>query len=328
MNVKATFFMRVYNVDEWLLRRAVESVLKQTEPNFRFIIQDNGSTDGSKEILRNYADNDSRIELFRNEINSNATYEEWLQREEVICRNFEECGSKYFAFIDSDDYYEPEFLEETLRVAEEKQADIVFAGYRQVSVEGTEMACKLPIKASGQMQELPEGWFESNYFVLRTLWGKLYSGKFWRDYWRLLDVDRPDFMINGIDTYIVLSVLKMCDKITFLDKSMYAQTIRTKSMYRVDIRSERILESEILFLKGLELAQSVGILNEKTLTFLASVYYYSIEDVIYGLIKNENKEILRQALNHLENGQVFKMLVAKNVDLQNIRKLAYRELEK
>ena len=76
MSVKATFYMRVYNVEEWLLRRAVESVLHQTEPNFRFIIQDNGSTDGSNAVLSEYAQKDKRIDLFRNAENRKLTKEE------------------------------------------------------------------------------------------------------------------------------------------------------------------------------------------------------------------------------------------------------------
>lgn len=327
MSVEATFFMRVYNVDEWLLRRAVESVLKQTESNFRFIIQDNGTTDDSKEILEEYANNDNRIEIFRNEVNSIATYEEWLQREEVIYRNFEGCGSKYFAFIDSDDYYESNFLKKALDIAKNEKADIVFAGYRQITLEGVETACKLPEKMSGEIWNLPEYWLEKNYFSLRTLWGNLYSGKFWRDYWKFLDVERPDYMKNGIDTYIVLSIVKNSERIAFLDKVMYTQTIRINSIYKTDFRADRVLEAEILFLKGIELAHSVQNLNEKTVTFLATVYYYHIEDIMYGLIKNGDKQLLFQAMKLLEDGQVFNMLITKNVDLQKLRQIIYKELE-
>lgn len=320
MNVEATFFMRVYNVDENLLRRAVESVLNQTESRFRFIIQDNGSTDGSKQILEEYAQLDNRIEVFRNEINSSVTYEEELIRQEVLHRNFIECDSKYFAFIDSDDYYEPKFLEKTLYEARKKSADIVFCGYTQV-YDGRRKIEKLPTNECGKVTSLQHNWIENNYFAIRTLWGKLYSRKFWKDYWSILDVDRPHFMRSGLDTYIVLSLIGMCEKVSFFSESMYVQTVRSDSIYRTDLRVERILEADVLFLKGIELAQYSGCLNENTLTFLASVYYYHLEDVVQGLLKSNDNKLIKSAKENLEMSNVFNMLVVKNSSLKHLKQM-------
>lgn len=60
--------MAVYNAEEYLCE-AVESILNQTEKLFEFIIIDDGSTDGSLEILEEYALNDDRIVLLKNLIN-------------------------------------------------------------------------------------------------------------------------------------------------------------------------------------------------------------------------------------------------------------------
>ena len=52
----------VYNVERYVAE-AVESILGQTLADFEFLILDDGSTDGSLEILRRYADRDPRIRL-------------------------------------------------------------------------------------------------------------------------------------------------------------------------------------------------------------------------------------------------------------------------
>jgi GT2 family glycosyltransferase len=54
--------MPVYNAERYAAE-AVESILNQTFGDFEFLILDDGSTDGSLEILRRYADRDSRVKL-------------------------------------------------------------------------------------------------------------------------------------------------------------------------------------------------------------------------------------------------------------------------
>ncbi|MEG3875535.1 glycosyltransferase [Microcoleus sp. Z1_B5] len=52
--------MTVYNRERYL-KAAIESVLAQTYPNFELLIWDDGSTDNSLNIARNYAKLDPRI---------------------------------------------------------------------------------------------------------------------------------------------------------------------------------------------------------------------------------------------------------------------------
>lgn len=46
-----------------MIRRSIESVLNQTYPNIEFVVQDGASTDGTLEILREYAARDARLKL-------------------------------------------------------------------------------------------------------------------------------------------------------------------------------------------------------------------------------------------------------------------------
>ena len=64
-----SILMPTYNVERFV-GEAVESILNQTWTNFEFIIVDDCSTDRTYDILKKYAAKDSRIHLFRNEINS------------------------------------------------------------------------------------------------------------------------------------------------------------------------------------------------------------------------------------------------------------------
>jgi glycosyltransferase involved in cell wall biosynthesis len=54
-NPEATILMAVYNGREFL-HEAIESVLEQTFDNFEFLIINDGSTDGNREIILSYTD--------------------------------------------------------------------------------------------------------------------------------------------------------------------------------------------------------------------------------------------------------------------------------
>jgi glycosyltransferase involved in cell wall biosynthesis len=64
MPTPISLVMTVYNRQHYL-DRALDSILAQTYPHWNLIIWDDGSTDESPEIARQYADKDSRIQLSR-----------------------------------------------------------------------------------------------------------------------------------------------------------------------------------------------------------------------------------------------------------------------
>lgn len=104
---------------EQLVSRAIESILEQTYANFEFIIVDNGSTDHSGWIADKYAAQDGRIRVIhrdRGNIGSGRN------------SGLDAAQGEYIAFIDDDDWAEPDFLEFLLKLAEENQADVAICG--------------------------------------------------------------------------------------------------------------------------------------------------------------------------------------------------------
>lgn len=91
----------VYNIEEYI-ERCVKSILNQTYTDFELLLVDDGSTDKSGAILDELAIADSRIKVFHKPNGGSSS-----------ARNFaiDNAIGEYFAFIDSDDYIEPDFLE-------------------------------------------------------------------------------------------------------------------------------------------------------------------------------------------------------------------------
>ena len=89
------------------MRRTIESVLTQDYPDIEYIIIDGGSTDGSLEIIQEYA--------------GQLTYWESIQdhgQTDAINKGFAKASGKYLAWLNSDDVYQPGALSEAVAFLE------------------------------------------------------------------------------------------------------------------------------------------------------------------------------------------------------------------
>ena len=91
----------VYNVEKYL-ERCVNSLINQTYEDIEILLIDDGSRDGSGQICDEYVKKDSRIKAFHKENGGLSD-----------ARNYgmERATGEYIAFIDSDDYIEPDMME-------------------------------------------------------------------------------------------------------------------------------------------------------------------------------------------------------------------------
>jgi len=110
--------MLTYN-RQALVGRAVESVLNQTLRDFEFIIVDNGSTDDSGAIVDKYAERDNRIRVIHRERGNIGS-----GRNAAL----DAAKGEYIAFIDDDDWCEPDFLEFLYELAVNNNAEVAICG--------------------------------------------------------------------------------------------------------------------------------------------------------------------------------------------------------
>jgi len=110
--------MLTYN-RERLVGRAIESIIGQTYKDFEFIIVDNGSNDKSGKIAEEYAKKDNRIKVIHREKGTISA-----GRNTAL----DAAKGDYIAFIDDDDWAEPDFLEFLLNLITENNADMAISG--------------------------------------------------------------------------------------------------------------------------------------------------------------------------------------------------------
>jgi len=97
----------VYN-GELFLKKALDSLLKQTYFDFELIISDNNSTDLTPQICKEYEKNDKRIRYIKQEKNIGAYPNFYF----VLTQ----AKGKYFMWAAADDYWKPDFLSKNLEI--------------------------------------------------------------------------------------------------------------------------------------------------------------------------------------------------------------------
>lgn len=121
-----TIGMPVRNEDQHI-REAVESLLAQDFQDFVLVISDNASTDGTEDVCRQLAKQDSRVKYRRHRQNVGSL------------KNFNsvamECPSRYFLWSSGHDLSRPQFLSRCVKALEEDE-NVVLAYPRAVLVDG------------------------------------------------------------------------------------------------------------------------------------------------------------------------------------------------
>ena len=162
-----------YNVEDYLVR-CVDSILAQTYKNLEIILVDDGSKDSSGKLCDVLAQKDERIRVIHKANGGLSS-----------ARNtgMEAATGEYLAFVDSDDWIEPEAYQWMMELAEKYDVPMVCAGrYDADSDTGEKTVGLCPLKEeviSGQ--ELARRIFHWEN-IDSAAWDKLYKAELFRNY--------------------------------------------------------------------------------------------------------------------------------------------------
>lgn len=117
---RITVVVPAYNVAPWL-HRTMDSLLAQTHPNMEIIVVDDGSGDDTERVVGEYTEKYSNIRYIYKE-NGGVT--------SARLRGAAEAGGDWVAFMDGDDYVEPQMYARLLEIANAHGVDIAHCGHQ------------------------------------------------------------------------------------------------------------------------------------------------------------------------------------------------------
>lgn len=194
----------VYNSSAFL-PKCVDSVLAQTVSDFELILIDDGSADRSGEVCDAYARQDNRVKVIHQR-----------NKGQSAARNagIELSSGEYFAFVDSDDYLLPDYLEYLLSLLE-SDASLSFSACNWFIVRNGKPKAAFAASAPSTFNRVSA--FQSVLYhgkVDVSPWGKLFKRE-------LFDKIRfPEGRIYE-DTYVFGKILNASDSIIVGNEAKY-----------------------------------------------------------------------------------------------------------
>lgn len=113
--MKVSIITGTYNPG-YLIHKFIESILKQTLSDLELIIIDDYSIDGTREVLKEYANKDKRIKLVFNEKN--------LGISETYNKGLKIAKGEYVSLVDSDDFLDLDFYEKMYNFSIKNNLDL------------------------------------------------------------------------------------------------------------------------------------------------------------------------------------------------------------
>lgn len=162
----------VYNVKEYF-GRCRESIEKQTYRDLEIILVDDASTDGSGVMCDEWAAGDERIKVVH--LSKNAGHGEARNAGVDICRG------EYLTFLDSDDWWENDYVEKMVKTAVKHDAELVLCDiyYDYMGMECHSEVSEIRLSGNKAYSAKERGNIIN---IARTfLWGKLYQTSFYKE---------------------------------------------------------------------------------------------------------------------------------------------------
>lgn len=285
---KISVILPVYNVEQYIAK-SIHSVLNQSYIDFELIVVIDGSKDNSEVIAREFEKTDLRVKVYTK---PNGGLSD--------ARNYglNMATGEFIYFLDSDDWIEPNLLEDNIKMLEDKNLDFIVFGFYQDNVDSNEQLIE-------NIPHIPENneWINSEpiYFtpymlnILGYAWNKIYRKGY-------LDKHQIKFTIGVSlveDILFNAKVYQYADRIVFNPKP-YVHYIQRPVVTLTKQFHEQSFEWVKLKHEGLQEFLNAWSFDNKQ-EILASNLIGGLRYCVLNLFRYKNQFNFNQKIKYIEN---------------------------
>ena len=294
----------VYNKEKYL-KRCLDSVVNQTYSNLEIVLVDDGSTDHSLSICREYAEKDSRINVFAKQNGGVSS-----------ARNhgLENCTGELIAFADPDDWLELRCFELLIDCIEKYDVDIAYCYPRDVSEKYH--STRTPSGETGTVTVAKRENFDwlNKRLEWSVSWGAVYKKK------TIKNLRFAEDLTVGEDTYFFAQAINNVRTVARIDYALYNYSLNDDSVtarkWRESSKSELIarqriktmLENDKILYPRARAGNAATCLNfvaryynddafiENALPYCKRIFQEDFWELLKGVIKNKRADVFCKAV--------------------------------
>lgn len=223
---EVSLIIPAYNAEEYIAR-SVDTALAQSFFNLEIIIVDDGSADGTKDILDWYAEKYPNVEVI---------YQENGGTPAARNTGILHAHGDYIGFMDNDDMIHPDMVKRLYRSAKKNDCDLAVTSVYQIRNSGYEAFIQYPVEEDVKMpiEDFFNMHFTKGCMFAVVIWNKLYRSSLVKS--RLIPLIIADD--NAWTPYI----LSYADGICYLDDCSYEWDRKIRSSTQVDKWQKRSMK--------------------------------------------------------------------------------------
>lgn len=283
------------------IKCCLESVFNQVYTNYEVIIVDNGSTDGSSELLDLYAEKYPNIKVIH-------------QKDQGLLnsrrRAIEESTGDYLCFLDSDDYWREDYLSKCTAIITENNCDIVSFSYSIEDSKGITQQRLYDSEGELSYEDYIKHVF--SHSILNNLWLKVIKRE-------LFDMDENALyrtmgnVVRVEGAIQTLEILKRESKIYVTNEALYVYRIMGQGLMAkgaLNLYKELKIEYEYFSRSNLfsDLRYKDAVVNRQAHCLV------NIFTVIRNVIASEQKYgVTRKQLLEIANDSFFTSLYSREI---------------
>lgn len=308
--------MPIYNGQKYL-KKCIDSILAQKYTDFEVILVDDGSSDGSLDICREYEQKDSRVVVFHKE---NAGL--------VAARKsgVELAKGEYIGFVDCDDFIDDDMYLQLMTEAEKKGSDIVAGG---MTVDYVDRSVEIYHKFHDGFYDkeaienviLPKAVVDLgvvNFYFMPAVWLKIFR----REVLEKSINNVFDSIRNGEDVAITLYSLSVAQSLSILKTSAYHYVQSEGSMTR-GFNANRLKDICAVF----ECISKIDNdkIQKQIATYISHLVYYAVAEAVLksGYSYKQLKIYLLSILKHEMVVNCLKAVDTSNLSIKEKMKIFF-----
>lgn len=271
----------VYKVEKYL-NQCVESIVNQTYRNLEIILVDDGSPDNCPAMCDAWAAKDSRIKVIHKE-NGGLS--------DARNAGLDIAAGAYIAFVDSDDWIAPDFLELLYEALKAKNADIAECGVAYVDEGGNVLRNRATANLSemDKIEALRRLVLEDG--IYQTVWNKLYRRE-------VIDGIQFEKGRHHEDDFWTYQVFDRADRLATVNRLLYNYLQRDGSIMGGGYTLKRLdgLEARFQRMQYLQKYEELACLTQQQLVFECQ---WHLQCVLRYLQGDEKKQATGEILDKL-----------------------------
>lgn len=298
-NEKISVLIPMYNAEKYV-KRCLKSVVRQTYKNIEIIIANDGSTDNSYNIAKEFADQDTRIKIYTK------TNEKSLAKTRQFLIN--KVQTRLFVFVDSDDKLNKNYVKLLYDNMIQYNVDLVASSYKIGNLlASNSLFCKSKIFEHNEIMSQ----MVLNKNIHFVTWNKLYKTDIAKK------VNFNDGLFYGEDFDFCTKYAQFCNTAMFINKRLYKYYLNKGSIIH-----ETFSDSNKLFLEYL-IKRCESETNENDKNVLRAWIAFTSKYYKKLLKKSENKseEYINFLDDNIRNNEKY-LLRNRNTNL--LYKIMYK----